>query len=100
MSISKPDVLKVGALSRIHLTDEEVQRFSAQLSSVLDYVGKLAELDTEDTEPLTHALPICNVLRKDEPRESLSPEQALGGAPDVTGDFFRVPRVIDEGVSA
>jgi len=100
MPLSKEQVLKVGTLSRIRLTDEEVDRFASQLSSILDYVGKLGELDTDATEPLAHALPIHNVLRKDEPRESLAPEQALGGAPDATDGFFRVPRVIDDGTGA
>ena len=100
MPLSKEEVLKIGTLSRIRLSDEEVDRFASQLSSILDYVGKLGELDTDATEPLAHALPIHNVLRKDEPRESLAPEQALGGAPDVTDGFFRVPRVIDDGTGA
>ena len=100
MPLSKEEVLKVGALSRIRLSDEEVNRFASQLSSILDYVGKLTELDTDATEPLAHALPIHNVLRKDEPRESLMPEQALGGAPEATDGFFRVPRVIDDGTGA
>jgi len=100
MPISRDEVLKVGALSRIRLADEEVDRIASQLSSILDYVGKLTELDTDATEPLAHALPIHNVLRNDEPRESLAPEQALGGAPDATDAFFRVPRVIDDGTGA
>jgi aspartyl-tRNA(Asn)/glutamyl-tRNA(Gln) amidotransferase subunit C len=101
MPLSKEQVLKVGTLSRIRLTDEEVDRFASQLSSILDYVGKLTELDTDDTEPLAHALPIHNILRRDEPREkSLAPEQALGGAPEATDGFFRVPRVIDDGTGA
>ena len=100
MPLSKEQVLKVGTLSRIRLTDEEVDRFALQLSSILDYVGKLTELDTDDTEPLAHALPIHNILRRDEPRESLAPEQALGGAPEATDGFFRVPRVIDDGTGA
>jgi len=100
MPLSKEEVLKVGTLSRIRLTDEEVNRFASQLSSILEYVGKLTELDTDDTEPLAHALPIHNILRKDEPREGLTPEQALGGAPEATDGFFRVPRVIDDGTGA
>ncbi len=73
MPLSKEEVLKIGTLSRIRPSDEEVDRFASQLSSILDYVGKLGELDTDATEPLAHALPIHNVLRKDEPRESLAP---------------------------
>jgi len=100
MALSKDDVLKVGALGRIHLKADEVERFSAQLSDILRYVEKLRALDTQGVEPLAHALPIRNVLREDEPRESLSPEAALSGAPETDGDFFRVPRVLDDGVSA
>ena len=100
MAISKDEVLKVGLLSRIRLSGEEVEKFSSQLSAILDYVDKLRRLDTREVEPLAHALPIHNVLRKDEPRDSLSPEKAVGGAPDAAGDFFRVPRVLDEGEGA
>ena len=100
MVLSKDDVLKVGTLSRIRLTEEDVAKFSSQLSAILGYVDKLRELDTAGVEPLAHALPIHNVLRTDEPRPGLTPEEALGGAPESAGDFFRVPRVLDEGASA
>ena len=100
MALSKEEVLKVGTLSRIRLSDAEVERFSSQLSGILGYVDKLRELDTADVEPLTHALPIHNVLRSDDPRPSLTPEQALAGAPESDGDFFRVPRILDDGTGA
>ena len=100
MALSSKEVLKVGTLSRIRLTPEEVEKFSSQLSGILDYVDKLRELDTQGVEPLAHALPIHNVLRPDEPRPGLTPEQALAGAPHADGYFFRVPRVLDEGASA
>jgi aspartyl-tRNA(Asn)/glutamyl-tRNA(Gln) amidotransferase subunit C len=100
MALSSKEVLKVGTLSRIRLTPEEVEKFSSQLSGILDYVDKLRELDTQGVEPLAHALPIHNVLRPDEPRPGLTPEQALAGAPQADGDFFRVPRVLDDGAGA
>jgi len=100
MALSKEAVLKVGTLSRIHLSEEDVARFASQLSDVLGYVDKLRELDTSGVEPLAHALAIHNVLRPDEPREGLTPEQALAGAPESVGDFFRVPRVVDDGTGA
>jgi aspartyl-tRNA(Asn)/glutamyl-tRNA(Gln) amidotransferase subunit C len=100
MPLSRNEVLKVGALSRIRLTEAEVERLASQLSSILEYVDKLRELTTDDVEPLAHALPIHNVLRPDEPRPGLAPEQALAGAPESAGDFFRVPKVIDEGAGA
>ena len=100
MAISRQEVLKVGTLSRISLSGVEVDRFASQLSDILGYVDKLAELDTEGVEPLAHALDQSNVLREDEPRPGFTSEQALSGAPDTEGDFFRVPRVLDEGASA
>jgi len=100
MALSRDEVLKVGTLGRIHLSDDEVGAFATQLSSILDYVGKLSELDTEGVEPLAHALDVHNVLRPDEPHESLPTDLALAEAPDRAGRFFRVPRVLDEGASA
>jgi len=100
MGLSKQEVLHVAHLGRIHLGEGEVEKFADQLSTIVDYVNQLGELDTEGVEPLTHALPIHNVLRDDEPRPGLSNEQALGGAPDAASGFFRVPRVVDDGSSA
>jgi len=68
MALSKDDVLKVGALSRIHLKADEVERFSTQLSDILGYVDKLRELDTRGVEPLAHALPIHNIRAERRPR--------------------------------
>jgi len=100
MGLSKREVLHVAHLGRIHLADGEVERFADQLSTIVEYVNQLSELDTDGVEPLAHALPIHNVLRPDEPRPGLSTEAALGGAPDAADGFFRVPRVIDDGSSA
>jgi aspartyl-tRNA(Asn)/glutamyl-tRNA(Gln) amidotransferase subunit C len=100
MALTRDEVLKVGRLGRIHLSDDEVERIASQLSSILEYVDKLRELDTRGVEPQTHALPLKNVLRPDEPRPGLTAEQALANAPQSDGDFFRVPRVLDEEAGA
>ncbi len=100
MPISKDEVLKVGLLSRIRLSEEEVETFASQLSEVLDYVGRLQALDTEGVREMPHAVDLANVLRPDEPRDSLPPETAVAGAPDRDATCFRVPRVIDDGSSA
>jgi len=100
MALSREEVLKVATLSRIRLADGDVERIAGQLSAILDYVDKLRRLDTDRVEPLAHALPIQNVLRPDEPRPGLAPDLALGGAPDRAGDFFKVPRVLDEDAGA
>ena len=90
-------VRHIGKLSRIELTEEEVQTFSGQLEAILEYFGKLRELDTSAVEPMAHAVEIHNVLADDAPRQGLTPEQALANAPQRDGDYFRVPKVIEEG---
>lgn len=89
-------VRHIGKLSRIELTDDQVHTFSRQLASILEYFGKLQQLDTSAVEPLAHAVEISNVLADDTPHASLTPEQALANAPQRDGDFFRVPKVIGD----
>jgi len=89
-------VRHIGKLSRIEMTDEQVRMFTRQLASILEYFGKLQELNTEDVEPMAHAVELHNVLADDVPGESLRPDEALANAPDRYGDLFRVPRVIGD----
>ena len=64
---------------------------SSELSSVLDHIEKISELDLADVEPTTHVVSLENVLRPDEPRESWPRERVLDGAPDPAQGGFRVP---------
>jgi aspartyl-tRNA(Asn)/glutamyl-tRNA(Gln) amidotransferase subunit C len=64
-----------------------------QLSAILEAVGKVAELDLDGVEPTAHPLDLVNVLAQDEPRPSLSREEALANAPDPEDGFFGVPAV-------
>jgi aspartyl-tRNA(Asn)/glutamyl-tRNA(Gln) amidotransferase subunit C len=91
MAISRDEVLHVARLARLALTDDEVERFREQLNAILEAVGKVAELDLAEVEPTAHPLELVNVWAEDEPRPSLSVEQALANAPDRESDFFRVP---------
>ncbi|HYY63738.1 MAG TPA: Asp-tRNA(Asn)/Glu-tRNA(Gln) amidotransferase subunit GatC [Gaiellaceae bacterium] len=91
MAISRDEVLHVAGLARLDLTDEEIERFQEQLNAILEAVGKVSELDLSDVEPTAHPLDLANVWAEDEPRPSLSVEEALANAPDRDGDFFRVP---------
>ena len=91
MAITRQQVLHVARLARLELTEDEIERFGAQLSAILEAVGKVAELDLADVEPTSHPLAIVNAWGEDEPRESLPVEDALAPAPDREGDFFRVP---------
>ena len=93
MAISEEQVRHVARLARLALSDEEVEPFRAQLSAILDAVGKVSELDLEGVEPTSHPLEVVNVLDDDVPRPSLSLEDALRNAPDAEDGFFGVPAV-------
>jgi aspartyl-tRNA(Asn)/glutamyl-tRNA(Gln) amidotransferase subunit C len=89
--IERDQVLHVARLARLRLSDEEVERMAGELSSVLDHIEKIGELDLEDVAPTSHVIDVENVLRPDEPRESIPRERALEPAPDASDDGFRVP---------
>jgi aspartyl-tRNA(Asn)/glutamyl-tRNA(Gln) amidotransferase subunit C len=91
VAISRDDVLHVAGLARLDLSEDEIERFREQLNAILEAVGKVAELDLSDVEPTAHPLDLVNAWAEDEPRPSLSVEEALANAPDREGDFFRVP---------
>ena len=91
VAISRDDVLHVAGLARLDLSEDEIERFREQLNAILEAVGKVAELDLSDVEPTAHPLDLVNAWAEDEPRPSLSVEEALANAPGREGDFFRVP---------
>jgi aspartyl-tRNA(Asn)/glutamyl-tRNA(Gln) amidotransferase subunit C len=91
--ITREEVLHIAKLARLKLTEEEVRLFQEQLGKLLEYFQKLSEVDTAGVEPLKHVIPLENVLRGDEPQESVSPEETLKNAPKRRGDYFEVPKV-------
>ena len=91
MAISRVEVLHVARLARLELTEDEAEKFTEQLSAILEAVAKVSELDLSDVEPTAHPLDIVNVWADDEPRPSLPVEEALENAPDSQDGFFKVP---------
>jgi aspartyl-tRNA(Asn)/glutamyl-tRNA(Gln) amidotransferase subunit C len=91
MAITRDEVLHVARLARLELSDEEVERFTEQLSAILAAVDKVSELDLSDVEPTAHPLDLVNVWADDEPQPSLPVAEALANAPDREGNFFKVP---------
>jgi aspartyl-tRNA(Asn)/glutamyl-tRNA(Gln) amidotransferase subunit C len=89
------DVAYVARLARIALSEEEIARLGKQLNDILEYIGKLNEINTQTAEPMCHVLPIENVYREDEVRPSLPIEETLKNAPSRKDNFFRVPKVIE-----
>ena len=95
MSLTLDDVRKVAALARLDVAENDLARMREQLSTILDYVDLLREIDTENVEPLAHPLPVHNVFRDDEPIPSLPVDDALRNAPARIGDHFGVPAVFE-----
>ena len=94
--ISRQDVEHVARLSRLALTDAELERMREQLSGILAYIDKLRALDTASVEPTSHAVPLVNVMRDDETRPCLSQDEALANAPERSGEYVRVPKIIED----
>jgi aspartyl-tRNA(Asn)/glutamyl-tRNA(Gln) amidotransferase subunit C len=89
--IDRDQVLHVARLARLRLDEAEVERMSGELSTILDHIEKIGELDLDDVEPTSHVIQVENVLREDEPRPSLPRERALEQAPDPVAGGFGVP---------
>ncbi|MEA2323218.1 MAG: aspartyl-tRNA(Asn)/glutamyl-tRNA(Gln) amidotransferase subunit [Solirubrobacteraceae bacterium] len=89
--IDREQVLHVARLARLDLSEEEVGRMTGELSSILDHIEKIGELDLNGVTPTTHVVEVTNALRPDEPRPSLPREVVLAQAPAVADDGFSVP---------
>jgi aspartyl-tRNA(Asn)/glutamyl-tRNA(Gln) amidotransferase subunit C len=89
--IDREQVLHVARLARLQLNDDEVTKIAGELSSILEHIEKIGELDLDGVPPTSHAVEVSNALRPDEPRPCLPREVVLAQAPDVADDGFRVP---------
>ena len=98
MPITRGDVEKIAELARLELTPEETELFAAQLSSIIEHVEKLNEIDTEQVEPMSHCAPgegdTEYTKRDDAVKPSLGQKLAVENAPDSEAGYFKVPRVI------
>ncbi|MGI8934282.1 MAG: Asp-tRNA(Asn)/Glu-tRNA(Gln) amidotransferase subunit GatC [Phormidesmis sp.] len=92
--IDLEQVRKVAKLARLELSDAEEQQFTSQLSSILEYVQQLDELDTESVPPTTRAIEVSNITRPDQLETFTEREAILDSAPDREGDFFKVPKIL------
>jgi aspartyl-tRNA(Asn)/glutamyl-tRNA(Gln) amidotransferase subunit C len=96
MALSRTDVEKVSLLGRLELTPEELDTMTQQLGQIVGYVELLSELDTENVQPMAHALDVANVFADDEVQPSLDRQAALANAPHQDGQFYLVPAVLGE----
>ncbi len=91
--LDRAQVQKVAHLARLQLTPEEEEKFTTQLSSILDYFELLSKLDVTNVQPTTRAIEVSNVVRVDR-EQPYSREDILNGAPDREGEFFKVPKIV------
>ena len=91
--ITKKTVDRLGWLARIKLTEEEKEKFTKQLNSILDYFETLDEVEA-DVQPTHHVLGLTNVFREDVAKKSISQEDALANAPKKERGYFKGPRIV------
>lgn len=94
-TLSTTQVQHVAQLSRLKLSDSDIERYRQQLSSILEYVAQLQEVDVTNKAPMSHPLPLHSVLRDDVIEPSLPIQAVLSNAPSKSGPFFTVPKVLD-----
>ena len=94
MSITSKDIDKIAALAKLELSDEEREKFAAQLGDIISYVEKLSEIDTSDVQPLAHINDLMNVSREDKSRPSMDKNDVFKNSPSHTDDYFLVPKVL------
>lgn len=92
--ITKADVEHVANLARLGLTEEEKEKYTEQLNSILEYAEMLKKLDTTNVQPTAHVLPIHNVFREDIVGKSVPNEVALSNSPAKEDGFFKVPKIV------
>jgi aspartyl-tRNA(Asn)/glutamyl-tRNA(Gln) amidotransferase subunit C len=94
--LTRSDVAHLASLARIDLSEAELDRMVGELTVILDAVATVQQAPIADVEPMSHPMPLVNVTRPDVVRPSLSPEEALAGAPEAEQQRFAVPRILDQ----
>ncbi len=95
MKLSYEQVTHIAWLARLGLSGEEVEKFSLQLSNILENFEILEEVDTADVPPATHTIPFQNVIRKDDVADSYPQAEILLNAPKQEGDCFKVQAILE-----
>jgi aspartyl-tRNA(Asn)/glutamyl-tRNA(Gln) amidotransferase subunit C len=95
-SITRADVAHLARLARLAMSDDELDHLAGQLGVILGAVARVQEVAADDIPPTSHALPVTNVLRPDEPVPPLGADLALAAAPAAEDGRFRVPQILGE----
>jgi len=94
MKITQDEVLHVAALARLELADDVIEKFAAQIATILEYVDTLKQVDTQGVKPTSHAAFMTNALREDIKHPSLEQDTALANAPSQEEGCFIVPKIL------
>ncbi|MFC1621118.1 Asp-tRNA(Asn)/Glu-tRNA(Gln) amidotransferase subunit GatC [Candidatus Omnitrophota bacterium] len=94
MTINRESVKYVAELSRISLSEKELDSFTGQLDKILEYVHKLKALDVSKLEPTSHVLEMKNVYREDKVKKSLPVDEVVKNAPAKENNLFKVKKII------
>ena len=94
MDITPEIVKRVAANARLKLKEEEIKKFAAEMKDILDNFSKLAEVNTENTQPSFHPIPVKNIAREDKPEKSIDREEALSLTPHKKDKYFRGPKIL------
>ena len=96
MKIDDKMVDYIASLSQLELSEDERRSYGNDLSKILTYMDKLAELDTEGVSEMTHPVTTVNRFREDVVTNNDRRSELLAGAPDSKGDYFRVLKTVEE----
>lgn len=96
MALSTEEVVRVAHLARLRLSPDEIEKMRSQLSNILEYIAMLNEVDITDVPPTAQVTDLLNILRDDEVRPSLPPEDVLANAPQQQDQMFLVQAIFDE----
>lgn len=95
MIITDETIDYVGILAKLELSDEEKEQAKKDMSNMLDYVGKLNELDTDSVDAMSHAFPVSNVFREDVVTNDCDRDNLLANAPEQKDGCYKVPKTFD-----
>lgn len=95
MKLRREEVLHLARLVRLGLSEEEIERFSVQLSNILENFEILRQVDTTGLPPMTQSISLQNVFREDSPSPSYDPEEILANAPQREGNYFKIHAVLE-----
>ena len=95
-AISRDEVSHLAKLARIEMSDAELDHMAQEMQLILGAVARVQEVASADVPPTSHPIPVNNVVREDVVRPSLTPQEALSGAPAMVDDRFKVPQILGE----